>query len=1050
MIRWFTKNHVAANLLMLGILISGIWVAIEKLGVEVEPGFRYNKIGIKVNLAGGTPEDIEKQIILPIEKALEDTPGIKAIEATARKGRADIEVNAVGYADLDDLKLEIESRIQRVNTLPSESDKPEVYIYDRSNWKEVITVAISGDFTDDELLLAARKIRDDLQAKQGISKTKISGIKDKEISIDLIPEKLNAYNLTFDDISRGIRQSSIDLSAGSIKEFGESVAIRSSNKAYYGEQFRKLPVKNINGSQILVGDVATVSDRFEESNRETLFNGRPSILIDVYRKNGENALDTADIVHEYIAESRKSLPDGFYIDIWDDDSVSLRGRIKTLIWSLIQGGILVMIILGLFLRPSVAFWVTIGIPVSFAGAALSMYMFGVTINNMSLFGFIIVLGIVVDDAIVTGENIFAKASSGKYSQLEAAIIGTKEVAVPVTFGVVTTMAAFIPLMLGDSYFDNIKKQIPFVVLPVLFFSLIESKFILPAHLKHLKSGKQNSNFITRIQDKIAGSLEKLIEKVYQPFLNICIKFRYAVICAFIAIMAITISFYSNKMETKDMPSVERYFLFAHLDMKQGTEIEVTKNRVDKIYNAAEQLRQEFKDADSGKSLIEDIISISGGSRRWGGDRDERGFVMVEITPPSQRTSKNHISNAQIVKAWNEKVGEVEGAAYFYIQGESTQSKHIDTGSGLEIQLRGSDEEAKSIIAEKFQHWVYTHPGLKSPNTSESKPTREIRLRPKDTDSQLTEQSLASQVRTVFNGTRIERIQRGEDEINVMLRFPEEVRKSVHTLNTLRINLPGNKTAPLTQFADITETTTPPRIEREDGARIMELEARAAEGQKITDLEDEITAFMKETVAAHPAISWKFEGTLANYRQQQKETNTQLIAVMILLFALLAIPFKSFLQPLYVLLAVPFGIVGAIWGHYLMDMEITMLSRVGVLALSGVVVNDSLVLVDYINQKRLEGIKLSQAVLTAGARRFRPIILTSLTTFAGLMPLLSENSIQAQFLIPMAVSLGFGILFATAITLILIPCCYMVGEELKGYIVRFIRWFLILDRKRPEA
>jgi len=1047
MIRWFTKNHVAANLLMLGILISGIYVAIEKLGVEVEPGFRYNRIGISINLRGGTPEDLEKQVILPVEKALEGTPGIKSIEADARKGKASIEVVAEGYADLDDLKLEIESRIQRVNTFPQESEKPRVYIYDRSNWKEVITVAISGNFSAEELLVAARKVRDDLQAKPGISKVRISAAQNKEISIDLIPEKLNAYNLTFDDVSRGITQSSIDLSAGSIKEYGESVAIRSSNKAYYGEQFRKLPVKNVNGSEIRVEDVAVVRDSFEEGGMETLFNGRPAILIDVMRKNGENALDTADIVHEYIAESRKSLPKGIYIDPWDDDSVSLRGRIETLIWSLIQGGILVMIMLGLFLRPSVAFWVTIGIPVSFAGAALSMYMFGVTINNMSLFGFIIVLGIVVDDAIVTGENIFAKASSGKYSQLDAAVIGTKEVAVPVTFGVITTMAAFIPLMLGDSYFDNIKKQIPFVVLPVLFFSLIESKFILPAHLKHLKSGKQDSNFLTRIQDKIARSLELFIEKFYQPFLNLCIKFRYAVICAFIAILGITMSFFLNKMESKDMPSVERYFLFAHLDMKQGTEVEVTKNRVGIITSAIEDLRGEFMDGDTGESLIRDVIAISGGSRRWGGNKDERGFVMVAITPPSQRRSEDAVTNAEIVKAWDEKVGEIEGAAFFYIQGESTQGKHQRMGGGLEIQLRGNDEAAKSLVAEKFEEWVNAHPGLKNPDTSERKPTRELRIQPKNTDSKLTEKSLANQVRTAFNGTRIEKIQRGEDEINVMLRFPEEVRKSVHTLNTLRINLPGNKTAPLTQFADIVETTTPPRIERIDGSRIMELRARTAPGQKIIDLEDEITAFMKETIAAHPTVSWKFEGTLANHRKQQKETIVQLIGVLILLFALLAIPFKSFLQPIYVLTAVPFGIVGAIWGHYIMGMEVTILSWIGVLALAGVVVNDSLVLVDYINKKRLEGVPLSEAVLTAGGRRFRPIILTSLTTFAGLMPLLSENSIQAQFLIPMAISLGFGILFATAITLVLIPCCYMVGEELKSYVIRFFRWFLMLDRKR---
>ena len=565
MIRWFTKNHVAANLLMIGILAVGSWMAVEKLGIEVEPAYTINSVRIKVKLPGATPEDVEKQVILPIEKSLENLVGAKKIIAEALNGSASITVEANDVVDLDELKLEIESRVQRVNTFPQDSEKPKVYINDTSNWREVITVAVSGDFSDDDLLKAARKVRDDLTSKPGISKVKVSESKTKEISIDLIPEKLNAFNLTFDDVSRGIRQSSIDLSAGSIKEFGERVTIRSNNKAYYGEQFRKLPVKTIKGSQILVEDVANIRDTFADTPKETLFNGRKAILLDVLRKDGESALETADIVHAYIKESNKTLPNGLRLDVWDDDSVSLRGRIETLIWSLIQGGILVMILLGLFLRPSVAFWVTIGIPVSFAGAAISMYFCGVTINNMSLFGFIIVLGIVVDDAIVTGENIFAKAKSGKYSQLDAAVIGTQEVAVPVTFGVVTTMAAFIPLMLGDGYFDNMKKQIPFVVLPVLFFSLIESKLILPAHLKHLKSGKEKNSFITKIQDAISNSLELCITRIYQPLLTICVKFRYAVICAFIAILAITLSHYKTGMKYKDMPSVERYALSAKLE-----------------------------------------------------------------------------------------------------------------------------------------------------------------------------------------------------------------------------------------------------------------------------------------------------------------------------------------------------------------------------------------------------------------------------------------------------------------------------------------------------
>ena len=1041
MIRWFAKNHVAANILMLAILLVGGFLAFEKLGVEVEPSVQYPQVSIRISLPGDSPEDIENKIILPVEKALDNLAGVDSVEAEAYRGSAHISVNAVAGTDIDKLKSAVESRLQRINTFPQNAERPRVYIPDTAYWKEVISIAVYGDYTTTELLDAARVVRDDLTATPGISRARISGTKSKEISINLLPEKLIAYNITFNDVSRAIRQSSVDRSAGSIKENGERITIRTSNKAYHGSEFSKLTIKTANGSRILLSDIAEVTDTFEESAKQVKFNGKPTILIDVFRQDNENALDIADRVHHYLTldSTKNKLPIGIHLSTWDDDSVSLRGRLNTLIYNLIQGALLVMLILGLFLRPSVALWVTLGIPVSFAGAAICMYFLGVTINNMSLFGFIVVLGIVVDDAIVTAENIFEKIKSGKLSGLDAAVLGTKEVSTPVTFGVVTTIAAFVGLNFFESNLGMLAKQIALVVIPVLIFSLIESKLILPSHLKHLKPNNGRKNLLSRFQQGFANSLSGFIERIYQPALQFCLHHRYAVICAFLGILATTISYSKHRMKFIDQPSVERYFIFAKLNMEQGTSVEKTSTAVEHMVDAINTLKPTFTDPANQRSLIGDIVSTSGGHYRWGNDNERRGYVMVEITPPSQRSTPGP-TNQEIVTAWKELIGTIDGVQYLSIRGERSQGRHRQVDQGLNVMLRGSNEQGKIAVTEAFKTWVSNHPSFTQARDSSSRPTRELQIKLKDIgkDANLNEDGLGSQIRTAFYGTRVQKILRGEDEINVMLRLPEEARKSIHTLSTLRINLGNNKTATLGQVAEIIETTTPPNIERIDGFRVLHLGASCDSGSELIAKEQEITEFFDAACAANPGVSWKYEGTIAEHKARSKRLWVVGIALFVSLFALLAIPFKSFLQPSYVLLAIPFGIIGAIWGHLFMGIEISSLSHFGILALTGIVVNDSLVLVDYINTKRREGMPLREAVLTAGARRFRPIILTSLTTFAGLLPLMFENSIQAQFLIPMAVSLGFGILFATAITLILIPCSYMIGEEIKALLCKAVK------------
>ncbi len=1039
MIRWFTKNHVAANVLMFAILLYGAFVAYYKLGVEVEPAMKFPQVRIEIPFKGASPDAIEKQIILPVEKALENLSGIKSISAYANRDKATLQVQVTDAVDVNDMKIEIESRVERISTFPQNDDKPKFYIPDTATWKEVISVAVYGDLSDTVLLQAARKVRDDLTALSGISKVSIIGDKRKEISIEVIPEKLNAYGLTFNDVINGIRKASVDVSAGAIKANGENVTIRSNNKAYTGEKFENLIIKSIKGSSIKVSDVARVIDSFEEKEKESKFNGMPVLMVEVMRLEGENALITADIVHDYIERASHTFPEGINLASWDDDSVSLRGRLHTLWTNLLQGAILVMILLGLFLRPKIAFWVTVGIPVSFAGAAISMYYTGVTANNMSLFGFIIVLGMVVDDAIVTGENIYAKVKSGKYDPLEAAVLGTKEVTTPVTFGIITTIVAFLPLMyFDDGYMGNMAKQIPLVVIPVLIFSLIESKLILPSHLRNLKPVSPDSNFISKIQDSVANMMLLIIDKIYTPLLKLAISHRYAVFILFLAIMAITHGYQSNRMEFKFMPSTERYFISARLHMKEGTEREVTEAKLAEILESVGPLRASFIDEGTGKSLIGNVVSTLGGRISWGQAGDHMAHVSLEITPPSLRTSQG-LKNSEIVEKWTELTDDILGADRFYISGERNQGKHMDRGNdgGLSLQLRGSNEDDKDKVVAQMREWLLEQEMVTKTYGDRSKGARQLQisLKPIAKQSQLSEEDIAKQIRTAFYGQQVQKIQRGEDEIKVMLKLPKEMRTSMHTLESLRINLRNGQTAPLSQFATISEATTPPKITRKDYSRIYDFGASVTNMPDLLKFEPKIYDKMNELCLAYPSVSWKYTGEVEDYKNSNSRVLIWFIFLMLALFALLAIPFKSFLQPLYVLTAVPFGIVGAVWGHALLGVDLSILSSFGMLALAGIVVNDSLVLVDYINKRRLDGVSLKNAVLEAGARRFRPIILTSITTFVGLMPLMFEQSIQAQFLIPMAISLGFGILFATGITLILIPCSYMIGEELKGMLYR---------------
>ncbi|MGJ8672749.1 efflux RND transporter permease subunit [Rubritalea sp.] len=1031
MIRWFAKNHVAANILMLAILLGGGYTAYFQLPVEIEPTVEFPQVNIHVPLRGGTPKDVEQKVVLPIEKELADISEIKAIHADANRNSAFFRLDIDDSADIDKVKNEISSRIERISTFPAEADKANIFVPSTAYWHGVISIAIYGNLSNADLLTAAKKVRADLTAIEGISKVVIKGQRSKQILIEAKPEVLNAYNLSISTLSRKIREASVDLSAGSVDNNGERILIRSSSQAYEAEQFRDLVISREFGSELRLRDVATIRDVVADDERILRYNDQNAILLEVLRFDGENSLKIANSVHDYVANSQNRFPDGVNLATWDDDSVSLKGRLNTLAVNLLQGGVLVLIFLGLFLRPQIAFWVVAGIPISFAGGVIAMHYLGVSANNMSLFGFIIVLGIVVDDAIVTGENIYSRLKDGKLSPLDAAVIGTQEVATPVTFGMITTIAAFIPLMFIDGYLGEMARQIPLVVIPVLLFSLVESKLILPAHLKHLQAHRSNTNWFIRTQRYVADGLEKVIQRVYKPMLDFSLNHRYTTISIFVATLLLTAGWYIKTDNFDPAPSTDRYYIYASLDTVSGTSFEETDERVTYVVEALNSIRNDFTDSGTGDSLIGNVVTSTGG-KPWGDSSDPtEAYILVEITPPGQRTTPGP-KNAEIAEAWENAVGEMPGVRSFYIRSEQNNSRGKKSDP-INVVVRSESDEERKAFETELKEWLKSQDQISSAWSDRQRDQREldIKLNGAGREAGLTQGDLAQQIRNSFFGTEVQKFQTADEELSVMLRLPEEQRKSLHTLDTLRITLPNGQLASISQVATVSEGVSPRRIKRKDGARFTEVAAVAKGDYDVTKMEPELTAYLNSLALDYPTVQWNYQGTLAEFKEGNKRIMALAIILTFTLYSLLAIPFKSFIQPLFVMIAIPFGVIGAYWGHVILGIKVSYLSYFGMLALAGVVVNDSLVIVDFINKKVREGMPLREAIAESGIRRFRPILLTSLTTFAGLMPIIFESSIQAQFLIPMAVSLGFGILFATVITLFLIPCAYAVSSDLTG-------------------
>ncbi|MED5512956.1 efflux RND transporter permease subunit [uncultured Pseudoalteromonas sp.] len=1024
MIAWFTKNHVAANLLLISILLAGLFSVSTQIPLEVFPSFEADRISVSVTLRGSTPEDVEKGVAIRIEEAVQDLEGVKRITSRSSEGSASVSIEVDTGYDPRELLADIKSRVDAINTFPVDAEKPVVALAQRT--REVIAVTVSSEYGEKETLEYAEHVRDDLLRLPEITQVELSGVRDYEIAIEVSQDTLRQYDLRLSDISSAISNSSTDVSAGNLKTEGGDVLIRSKGQAYRKDEFAQVVVKyQADGTIIRLGDIARITDDFEETPVRTRFNGKQAAFIDVYRIGPQSAIEVADAVKNYITEHQSQLPEGFELSFWDDDSEIVKSRIATLTTNAIQGGILVLALLTLFLRPAIAFWVFIGIPVSFMGAFLAMPIFGITLNVMSLFGFILVLGIVVDDAIVTGENVYTHLKTAESGE-QAAIRGTQEVATPVTFGVLTTVAAFLPLAFIEGNRGALFAQIPVVVIPVLLFSLIESKFVLPAHLKYLKlrSEKANPSKLQQFQQRFADGFEHAIMKYYQPLLNVALKNKLATVSLFVGIFFIILTLITSGW-TKFIffPRIPSETVRAELTFPAGTPFEVTNKYIIDMSDKAKELQDKYRDED-GQSVILNILATTGGR----GGSSNTGSVRFEITPAEKRESD--IGSRELASEWRDLIGIIPGAESVTFRAEFGRSS-----DPIDVQLSGSSIDTLEAVAEKVKERLATYPTVYEIADSMSDGKDELQI-------ELTEQGLAlglnrvdvsQQVRNSFFGAQVQRIQRGRDDVRVMVRLPIEERRSVADLTDILIKTPTGGTVPLSHVATLVPGQSPSSIYRIDRYRTLNVTADVEKSNtNMTVLQADLKTYLDELMVQYPGVDYSLEGEAKEQRESFGSLAWGLVFVFFIIYALLAIPFKSYMQPLIVMSVIPFGMIGAVMGHWVMGMELTIMSLLGMLALIGVVVNDSLVLVDFINKKREEGGDLLETVKLAGAARFRPVMLTSLTTFIGLMPLLFEKATQAQFLIPMAVSLGFGIIFATLITLLLVPVNYLLMERFQGF------------------
>ena len=1040
LIEWFARNRVVANLLMLSILGLGL-STMSSINQEVFPEFEMDIISVAVPYRGAAPEEVEDGVVVRIEEAIEGLEGVKRLTSTSSEGAASLIIEVETGYDTRELLDDVKARVDAISTFPLETEEP--IVGEVLARMQVINVSLSGDTDELTLKLLGEEVRDEIMALDGITQADLKSVRPYEIAIEVSEDDLRRYGLTFDDVAEAVRRSSMDIPGGSVKAETGEILLRTIGQAYRGGDYENITLlTRPDGSRLRMADVAVVIDGFEETDAWSRFDGEPTVMVQVFRVGNENAPDVSATVKEYVDGKQERLPPGISIATWQDTSVLLSERTDLLLRNGYQGLILVFIILALFMRIRLALWVAVGIPIAFLGAIAVMPQVDLTINMMTLFSFILVLGIVVDDAIVVAERIhFRQHQLG--DGMKGAILGTQDVAVPVIFGVLTTMVAFAPFMFVPGMMGNFTRAIPLIVIPVLFFSVIESQFVLPSHLTHIMETKKKGkrNIVVRLWDGLfdgfANGLDLFISNVYRPILAFFLEWRYLAAAMALSTILLTVGlYYSGAVGFVFFPNMDSDNVIVKLTMPQETPANVTAVAVEGIERTALELAAELE-AEFDEAIFKHVLSSVGeqpsansgpASPGLAPSRSYLGEVNIELIPGDGRP----ISSEEVGNRLRDRLEPIPGAVEMMIDTEMMQGM----GKAIDIQLTGPDVEELRVLAAEIRERLAGYPGVLDITDSfrGGKPELELTMKTSAEPLGLSLQDLGRQVRQGFFGEEAQRIQRGRDDVRVMVRYPLEERQSLGDLEYMRIRTPDGSQVPFGTVADAELGSGFASIKRVDRQRAINVTADV--DSDVTNENDVLYDFearhIPEVLAGHPDVMYTFEGMQQVQGEFQAGLQRGFMIAMFVIFTLMAIPFKSYLQPLIVISAVPFGLIGAVLGHAVLGYEISFMSMMGMVAVTGVVVNDSLVLVHFVNRSARENPSLKEAVVAAGTSRFRPILLTSLTTSAGVTPLLLETSLQAQFLKPMAIALASGIMFATMITLILVPALYLILEDIRNF------------------
>jgi len=1035
-VSWMARNPVAANLAAVVLIVGGIVVG-RQVKQEVFPEFDLDMVAIGVPYPGASPSEVEQGIILAIEEEVRGLDGVKRVSSNAVESAGSVIVELLSGEDQNRALTDIKTAVDRIVTFPEEAERPTVSLV--SSRREVITMVIYGDVGDKVLRNLADRTRDDLLESEDISYVELAGVRPLEIQVEVPQAALRAHRITLEQIAAQVRRSAVELPAGAVKTRAGEVLLRTAERRNLGVEFEDLTIlSDATGTQVRLSDIASVTDGFADIDVSGEFGGKPAIMIQAFRVGDQTPIEVADAVKDYIETNREQLPPGVGISVLMDWSEVYQQRVDLLLRNATIGLILVLLTLGMFLEMRLAFWVTFAIPLSFLGSLLFMPAMDVSINMLSLFAFIVTLGMVVDDAIVVGENVYLLRRQGD-SYIDAAIKGAKQMATPVTFAILTTIAAFLPLVFVAGIMGKFMKVIPLIVISVLVISLLESFFILPAHLGHLKEVKGDGLWalFNRQQQRFSRFLEWLIRRTYAPVLKRILRLRYLTLAVGLAMFIATVGFIKGgHIDFTFMPSVESDLVYASVVMPFGTPLEETEEVRDRLSGAAREVLAENDE----KDILRGFFTLTGVPLSGGGPHSAvsagTGTHLTNVAVYMVQSDQRAITASEFTRRWRERAGEfpnAESVTFNFKAGPSS-------GAAIDIQLSHSDLKVLERAGADLARALATYNGVFDVNDGfeEGKPQLDFTMKPAASSLGITASDLGRQVRAAFYGAEALRQQRGRDEVRVMVRLPEGERRTEKDVEDLLIRTATGGEIPLLQAAELHRGRSYTAIRRTDGKRTADITADVIEGvanpEKVRiDLEKDVIPGLLDR---YPGLGYSLEGKQRERAESMDSLANLYLVAMILIFALLAVPLKSYIQPIVVMSAIPFGLVGAVLGHLLMGFDLSLISMMGIVALSGVVVNDSLILVDTANKNlRNEGMNPQEAIYKAGLRRFRPIILTSLTTFLGLAPMIFESSVQARFLIPMAISLGFGILFATFIILLIVPSLFLIVADLRRFFIR---------------